>query len=192
MQCFDIAKFGLEWQTGGRLNAKLAMRRILLRGIEFVANILGVVKNCRPLANASNCKVWEECISEDFHTTCKLVRMTLRAMPMLVRFYIAIEDGSAQLKRELGEPHTKGGIRATRTAQGNIFWRTVFGARFGIYRTSQVGERRGFTKGHRERGLGKEGRERLVNAKTVDQFRVHPAREAEMDCTPSWSGHWRP
>ena len=25
-QCFDIAKFVLEWQTGGRLNAKLAMR----------------------------------------------------------------------------------------------------------------------------------------------------------------------
>ena len=74
MQCFDIAKFGLEWQTGGRLNAKLAMRRILLRGIELVANILGVdthmavleykdtctqllerVKNCRLLANASSC-----------------------------------------------------------------------------------------------------------------------------------------
>ena len=82
------------------------------------------------------------------------------------------------------------------------FWRTVFGARFGIYRTSQVGERRGFKKDtyvactaggcHRERGLGKEGRERLVKAKKVDQFRVHPAREAEMDCTPSWNGHWRP
>ena len=43
MQCFDIAKFGLEWQTGGRrLNATLAMRRILLRCIELVANILGV------------------------------------------------------------------------------------------------------------------------------------------------------
>ena len=26
-------------------------------------------------------------------------------------------------------------------------WRTVFGARLGIYRTSQVGERRGFKKG---------------------------------------------
>ena len=103
MQCFDIAKFGLEWQTGGRLNAKLAMRRILLRGIEFVANILGVdthmvvleykdtctqllerVKNCRPFANASNCQVWEEGISEDFHTTCKLARMPLRVMPLLV------------------------------------------------------------------------------------------------------------
>ena len=90
MQCFDIAKFVLEWQTGGRLNAKLAMRRILLRGIEFVANILGVVKNCRPLANSSNCKVWEEGISEDFHTTCKLARMPLRVMPLLVCVYIAI------------------------------------------------------------------------------------------------------
>ena len=107
MQCFDIAKFVFEWQTGGRLNAKLAMRRILLRGIELVANILGVVKNCRPLANSSNCKVWEEGISEDFHTTCKLARMTLRVIPLRVRFYIAIEDGSAQLKRDLGEPHTK-------------------------------------------------------------------------------------
>ena len=27
------------------------------------------------------------------------------------------------------------------------FWRTVFGARLGIYRTSHVGERRGFKKG---------------------------------------------
>ena len=103
------------------MNAKLAMRRILPRGIEMVANILGVdthmvvleyrdtctqllerVKNRRPLANASNCKVWEDGISEDFHTTCKPVRMTLRAMPLLVRFYIAIEDGSAQVERDFG------------------------------------------------------------------------------------------
>ena len=74
MQCFGIAKVRVGMADGGRLNAKLAMRRILLRGIELVANILGVdthmvvleykdtctqllerVKNCRPLANASNC-----------------------------------------------------------------------------------------------------------------------------------------
>ena len=63
--------------------------------------LLERVKNCRPFANASNCQVWEEGISEDFHTTCKVARMTLRVMPLLVR------DGSAQLKRDLGEPHTK-------------------------------------------------------------------------------------
>ena len=57
--------------------------------------LLERVKNCRPFANASNCQVWEEGISEDFHTTCKLVRMPLRVI------------GSAQVKRDLGEPHTK-------------------------------------------------------------------------------------
>ena len=64
--------------------------------------LLERVKNRRPLANASNCQVWEEGISEDFHTTCKLARMPLRVMPLLVCFYIAIEDGSAQVKRDLG------------------------------------------------------------------------------------------
>ena len=121
MQCFDIAKVRVGMADGGRLNAKLAMRRILLRGIELVANILGVdthmavleykdtctqllerVKKGRPLANASNCQVWEEGISEDFHTTCKLARMPLRVMPLLVCFYIAIEDGSAQVERDFG------------------------------------------------------------------------------------------
>ena len=41
MQCFDIAKVRVGMPDGGRLNAKLAMRRILPRGIEMVANILG-------------------------------------------------------------------------------------------------------------------------------------------------------
>ena len=120
MPCFDIATVRVGMPDGGRLNAKLTMRRILLRGIELVANILGVdthmavleykdtctqllerVGNCRPFANASNCQVWEEGISEDFHTTCKLACMPLRVMPLLVCLYIAFEDVSAQVKRDL-------------------------------------------------------------------------------------------
>ena len=74
---------------------------VVLEYKDTCTQLLERVKNRRPLANASNCQVWEEGISEDFHTTCKLARMTLRVMPLLVR------DGSAQLKRDLGEPHTK-------------------------------------------------------------------------------------
>ena len=41
MKCFGIATIRVGMPDGGRLNAKLTMRRILLRGIELVANILG-------------------------------------------------------------------------------------------------------------------------------------------------------
>ena len=41
MQCSDIVKVRVGMADRGRLNAKLAMRRILPRGIEMVANILG-------------------------------------------------------------------------------------------------------------------------------------------------------
>ena len=109
----------------------------------------------------------------------------------------------------------------------------MFGARHGIYRKSNVGERRGLKEGtyvackagilvatenavlartvesvwsvDEDRSTlftSASGDESFNNKKLtdfadvtqqkkVDKFRVHPAREAEMDCTPSWSGHWR-
>ena len=188
-----------------------------------VANILGGVKNCRPLANASNCQVWEEGISEDFHTTCKLARMPLRVMPLLVCFYIAIEDESAQVKRDLGVltgegAAYKGGMehlyddllalnkrwrprdlrrRCVRiwrreetraTALSDTLANSVWSSprhlqnepsrRASRVQKGHVRSLQGRHLGcHRERGLGKEGRERLVKAKKVDQFRVHAELE---------------
>ena len=69
-------------------------------GTPFLERV--TVKKGRPLANASNSQVWEEVLSEDFHTTCELARLSLRVMPSLVRIYIAIEDGSAQVERGFG------------------------------------------------------------------------------------------
>ena len=200
MQCFDMAQVRHGMADGGR--RPLALTRTLLRGIVQLARILGVdahmavleytdtctqllerVKEGRPLANASNGQVWEEVLSEDFHTTCEPARPPLRVMPSLVRFYIAIEDGSAQVERGLGvltgeEAAYKGGgedlyddllvLKAgpeicaddvCESAIGDVkrlgklgqrwatLWRTVFGARLGIYRKSQVGQRRGLKQG---------------------------------------------
>ena len=104
MQCFDMAKVRVGMADGGGVGAD-----ILLRGIDFLwqrywwltriwlSYSTGIrdgtqflervtVQKGRPLANASNCQVWEEILSKHFHTTCEPARQPLRVMPLLVRF----------------------------------------------------------------------------------------------------------
>ena len=200
MQCFDMAKVRLGMAEGERLNVKMKAKAVLVNGIELLANILKVdphidvleykptckrplelIQDGRPLANVSNCQVWEEVLSTNFHTTLKPARPPLQVMPVLVRFYIAVEDGSAQVERDLGVLTGEGAAYKGGKEQlyddllvlkggpevcaddvcelGDVrrlgplgqrwatLWRAVFGARLGIYRASQVGERRGFKKG---------------------------------------------
>ena len=117
-----------------------------------------------------------------FIPLASLLACLYECLPLLVCFYTAIEDGSAQVKRDFGVltgegAAYKGGMEHLYDdmwvlkggcpeicaddvcESGSVRrlgplgprwatrWRTMVGARLGIYRTSQVGERRGFKKG---------------------------------------------
>ena len=103
MQCFDMAKVRVGMADGGELaliyycvalnlwQRYWWLTRIWLSystgirdGTQFLERV--TVQKGRPLANASNCQVWEEILSKHFHTTCEPARQPLRVMPLLVRF----------------------------------------------------------------------------------------------------------
>ena len=70
-------------------------RRAVYEYREVAPIVIDLTSHGRPLATASNVDVWEHFL-EDGES------LDLRSLDLMIRFYIAIEDGECQVERDLG------------------------------------------------------------------------------------------